>query len=54
MEKHCSPLLQYLAESLKRRGQMLTAVLTVIGGALGVALLVERIWATFRYLIANL
>lgn len=54
VEQHGRPRLQYFAESLTRRGQIPTAFFTAVGGALGVALLLERIWATFRYLIANL
>lgn len=54
VEQHGRPRLQYLAESLKRRWQIPTAVFTGIGGVLGVALLLERIWVAFRYVIQEL
>ena len=51
VEEHGHPRLQYLAESLRRRwAQVLTAVFTAVGGAIGLALLVDRVVATFRYL----
>ena len=51
VEQHGHPRLQYLEQSLRGRwGQVLTAVFTVVGGAIGLALLVDRVVATFQYL----
>lgn len=51
VEQHGHARIQYLAESLRRRwAQIFSSGFTAVGGVIGLALLVDRVVATFRYL----
>jgi hypothetical protein len=50
VEEHRHPRLLYLAESLKRRGQIPAAALTLAGGVLAGGLLLDRLYAAAKVL----
>ena len=52
IEEHGKLRLLYLVESLRRRGQFLTTVATLVGGVLAFLLVVERLAIAFRYIAA--
>ena len=54
VEQHGRPRIQYFAESAKRKWQWSTAFFMFSGGTLGLALLLERVWVAFGYVIFEL
>ena len=51
VEEHQYSRLHYLGESLKRRGQWLTATTTVLGGVLALYLTIDRLWAAVKIIV---
>jgi len=54
VEQHGRPRIQYFAESSKRKWQWSTAFFMFSGGTLGLALLIERVWVAFGYVLFEL